>query len=267
VLIQTEDSIIAQSYAELIKLWTLDNRAASPFGKLSSAGLHVRSSLITPSVFPSVDLSPPGQTPSHSALITLFPGTLDADEMCSASFVGSKCSELRRLKARTYAHVSRGICAEDFTKFDLIVACSEEVYLELEALHDVVMQIAVSRPGYRLPSAKLRLLRLPDLEEREMVEDRVVRFARDETTWWESQRRKMDLRQETNCAFRTRQAVVGMGCEDLVTRVGRLEGVVVFIEPIDGLNGEESLLTVTWKFGKLEKAFGDLEKRIPMRKC
>lgn len=170
------------------------------------------------------------------------------------------------MKARTYAHVSRGICVEDFIKFDLIVACNEDVFLELEALSDIVTQMAASKPGQRLPSAKLRLLRMPKLDVRENVEDRMVRFARDETSWWECPRRKMGMRQETKCAFRTMQAVVAMGSEELVRKVGSVEGVFVFVEPIDGRDGEESLLTVTGKYGKMDSTFKNLEKKIPMRK-
>ena len=263
MLIETDDSVMAQSYAELIKLWTLDNLADSPFGNLSSAGLHVLSSLIKPTLFsPTTSLCSPGGKPCTLALTTLFPGK-DIDEVCRASFVGSLCSEVRHVKARTYAHVSRGLCAEDFTKFDLIIACNEEIFLELEALHDIVTQMAASSPGQILPTAKLRLLRLPDLEDVERVEEMMVRFARDETSWWERPKRKMGKRAETKCAFRTRQGVVAMRREELMRNIKSLEDVSVFVEPIDGKYGEENLVTLTGKYGKMDKAFEELQERIP----
>jgi hypothetical protein len=158
-------------------------------------------------------------------------------------------------------------------KFDLIVACSEEIFLELEELKDVVTQMAASKPGEILPSAKLRLVRTPQLMDdgveilmRENMEGKMVGFTMDETSWWSRPTRKMGLRQETKCAFRTRQAVVGMRHNDLTGKVGNLEGVFVFAEPIDGKDTEESLLTVTGKYGKMDSAFQVLEKKLPMRK-
>jgi hypothetical protein len=203
-------------------------------------------------------------------LKTVFPGEEDEDQQCTASFVGSKCSETRRVKMRAYAHLSRGINTADFETYDLIVAMNQYIFLELEAIRDHIFRNAIVE-GKTAPKARIRLLESYGFTGNEGMEERLIGFTEYETNWWRPPSRRLGMRTQTHCAFRTRESVCSYGVQEARKLVGdaRELGCVVEVLGMDvreGTRERKSLVCVTGTFGRVEGAMEVLEGRLGLRK-
>lgn len=98
-----------------------------------------------------------------------------------------------------------------------------------------------------------------------------MRFTEGETSWWARPRRRLGLRGETHCAFRSRERVVSLGVGECWERMGDVSDLGVLVEVVsmgvkEGTREAKSLVTVTGTFRRLEDAMKVLEGRVPMRK-
>lgn len=178
------------------------------------------------------------------------------------------------MKLRAYAHLSRGLNAADWYKYDLIVGMTQDVFLQLEGLRDLLSTQA-ARDGTRLPTARVRLLESYGFQGLNGMEERVVGFTEYETDWWVPPARRLGMKSVTGCRYRSRQSVVGLSVDEVWHELECLEfGLVVYdvealVEEMDvkeWTREKKTLLTLTGPFGGLEDAMRRVAELMPLRK-
>ncbi|KAL9095523.1 MAG: hypothetical protein Q9165_002394 [Trypethelium subeluteriae] len=118
-------SILAHACAETLRLWTLDNGAASPFCALDSAATRLRSSLIRDTTIHGWTLHHATDARiNHAALRTLFRHADTYEE----SDIGTRISK----------HEPRGLVASDFEDFDFLLTLDQRNFARLCHLRDLV---------------------------------------------------------------------------------------------------------------------------------
>ncbi|KAI9692760.1 MAG: hypothetical protein M1820_009359 [Bogoriella megaspora] len=101
-------SLLGQSYAEIVRLWTLNNGGSSPFSSISSAGSRIVSTLVNAKSTQDRTLYEPGiGIINQNALRMLFAHSVTTEENNVAS--------------RMLNHVPRGLTVTDLMDFDFIL--------------------------------------------------------------------------------------------------------------------------------------------------
>ncbi|KAL9072454.1 MAG: hypothetical protein Q9157_005100 [Trypethelium eluteriae] len=132
-------SILAHACAEILRLWTLNNGAASPFCALDSAATRLRSSLIRDTTIHGWTLhNATNAHINHAALRALFRHADTYEE----SDIGSRISK----------HQPRGLITSDFEDFDFLLTLDQRNFSRLCHLRDL------------LPTSRARIFLLGNIQ-------------------------------------------------------------------------------------------------------
>ena len=135
-------SVLAQAQAEVVRMWTLNQRGYNLFSCVDSAGLRVASSLTHRS---SHKVTASGRSPNRNAIDALL-GDRDLPK------------EKEDVRHRIlHQQTARGITFDDFDSFDYILAFDRESLADLRELHWIAHERS-RRHGRDGVNARTRLL-------------------------------------------------------------------------------------------------------------
>lgn len=190
-------SIIAQTYLELVRVWTVNLTGTWLFNRVESAGVQIATR------FSSKHLPGP-----------LEPGNQPPNETALNSIAGFGSAEKQDILARIRRHRSRGIDDWHFRKYDYMLCFNKSAYDRLQVLAASCKEKHAGDPSYPTPARIIPVSNLilnspiENLDKKEVdilvqtIRDGIKNFLKQEFGWVRPQGSILDG------PFRTKQIVL-----------------------------------------------------------